>query len=81
MTFAGDAGTTKAGRASRRHGFEFSNYYKPVSWLTIDADVSFARARFRSDDLVGNNIPGAVEGVASLVFAVDGLGPYFGALQ
>ena len=81
LTFAGDAGTTEAGRASRRHGFEFSNYYKPVSWLTIDADVSFAKARFRNDDPVGNHIPGAVEGVASLAFAVDGLGPYFGALQ
>ena len=81
LTFAGDAGTTEAGRASRRHGFEFSNYYKPVSWLTIDADVSFARARFRNNDPVGNHIPGAVEGVASLALAVDGLGPYFGALQ
>ena len=81
LTFVGDAGTTQAGRGSRRHGFEFSNYYKPVKWLTIDADVSFARARFRDDDPAGNRIPGAVEGVASLAFAVDGLGPYFGALQ
>lgn len=81
LTFVGDAGTTQAGRASRRHGFEFSNYYKPVSWLTIDADVSFARARFRNNDPAGNHIPGAVEGVASLALAVDGLGPYFGALQ
>ena len=81
LTFAGDAGTTEAGRASRRHGFEFSNYYKPVSWLTVDADVSFARARFRNDDPAGNRIPGAVEGVASLALAVDGIGPYFGALQ
>ena len=81
LTFAGDAGTTEAGRASRRHGFEFSNYYKPVSWLTVDADVSFARARFRNDDPAGNRIPGAVEGVASLALAVDGMAPYFGALQ
>ena len=81
LTFAGDAGTTEAGRASRRHGFEFSNYYKPVSWLTVDADVSFARARFRGNDPLGNHIPGAVEGVASLALAVDGLGPYYGALQ
>ena len=50
-------------------------------WLTVDADVSFARARFRDVDPVGNRIPGAVEGVASLALAVDNLGPYFGALQ
>ena len=81
LTFQGDAGTTRAGRASRRTGFEFSNYYKPYRWLTIDADIAFAKARFRNDDPIGNRIPGAVEGVASLALSVDGLGPYFGALQ
>ncbi len=81
LIFQGDAGTTRAGRASRRTGFEFSNYYKPYRWLTVDADISFAKARFRNDDPVGSRIPGAVEGVASLALSVDGLGPYFGTLQ
>ena len=81
LIFQGDAGTTRAGRASRRTGFEFSNYYKPYRWLTVDADIAFAKARFRNDDPVGNRVPGAVEGVASVALAVDGLGPYFGALQ
>ncbi|MBI2769940.1 MAG: TonB-dependent receptor [Burkholderiales bacterium] len=81
LIFAGDAGTTEAGRPSRRVGFEFSNYYKPVSWLTVDADVAFARARFRDADPIGQRIPGAVEGVASVALAVDNLGPYYGALQ
>ncbi|MBC7469424.1 MAG: TonB-dependent receptor [Ramlibacter sp.] len=81
LVFVGDAGTTEAGRASRRVGFEFSNYWRASKWLTVDADVAFARARFRSADPVGDRIPGAVEGVASVAFAVDNLGPYFGALQ
>jgi outer membrane receptor protein involved in Fe transport len=81
LTFAGDAGTTEAGRPSRRIGFELSNHYKVNRWLTVDADVSFARARFRDLDPLGNRIPGAVEGVASLALAVDNRGPYFGALQ
>ncbi len=81
LIFQGDAGTTRAGRASRRTGFEFSNYYKPYRWLTVDADISFAKARFRDDDPVGDRVPGAVEGVASVALAVDNLGPYFGALQ
>ena len=81
LVFQGDAGTTQAGRPSRRTGFEFSNYYKPAHWLTIDADLSFARARFRGFDPVGERIPGAVEGVASLAVSVDKLGPYSGALQ
>ena len=81
LVFAGDAGTTFAGRPSRRIGFEFSNYYKPFNWLTVDADISFARARFRNSDPVGDRIPGAVEGVASVALAVDNVGPWFGGLQ
>jgi len=81
LVFVGDAGTTEAGRPSRRTGVEFSNYYKPNRYLTIDADLAFARARFRDADLAGARIPGAVEGVASLALAVDHAGPWFGALQ
>jgi outer membrane cobalamin receptor len=81
LVFVGDAGTTEAGRPSTRTGFEFSNYYKPTRWLTVDADLAFARARFRNADAAGKRIPGAVEGVASLSAAVDGLGPWYGAVQ
>ena len=80
LIFQGDAGTTNAGRPSRRVGFEFSNYYKPLEWLTVDADLAFAQARFKDFDPVGNRIPGAIEGVASVALAVD-KGPYFGAVQ
>ena len=81
LLFVGDAGTTEASRRSRRVGFELANYYKLSNWLTVDADVAFARARFRDADPAGNRIPGAVEGVASLAVAVDNLGPWFGAAQ
>ena len=82
LLFQGDAGTTAdTGRPSRRTGFELSNYYKPTKWLTVDADVSFARARYRNFDPAGARVPGAIEGVASLALAIDNLGPYFGGLQ
>lgn len=82
LLFAGDAGSTAdTGRSSRRVGFEFSNYYKPNDWLTIDADIAYARARYRDSDPVGNRIPGSIEGVASLAMSVDHLGPYYGGLQ
>lgn len=81
LTFTGDAGDTAAGRPSRRVGFEFSNYYKVNKWLTVDADLAFAKARFRDFDAAGDYVPGAVEGVASVALAVDHVGPYFGALQ
>ncbi len=81
LIFVGDAGTTEAGRPSQRVGFELANYYQFNDWLTIDADIAFARARFRDAAAEGRRIPGAVEGVASLAAAVDKLGPWLGALQ
>ncbi|MGO4242304.1 TonB-dependent receptor, partial [Bacillus sp. YAF8] len=47
LSYVGDEGTTEAGSPSRRYGIEFSNYYKPVKWLSIDFDAAFARARTR----------------------------------
>lgn len=83
LVFQGDAGTTQPGRPSRRAGFELANYYKLSDWLTVDADLAFARARFRDNDPdnVGYRIPGSVQGVASTAIAVDNLGPWFGTLQ
>jgi hypothetical protein len=45
LTYIGDAGNTEAGAPSRRVGIEFSNYYKPYKWLSLDFDAAFARAR------------------------------------
>jgi hypothetical protein len=81
LTFVGDAGTTEAGRPSRRTGFELSTYYKAAKWLSIDFDAAYAHARSRDVDPVGNHIPGAVEGVGQLAFTVDQLGPWSGALR
>jgi hypothetical protein len=81
LLFVGDAGTTQASRPSRRYGSEFSNFYKATDWLTMTANVAFARARFRDNDLAGNRIPGAIEGVGSLALVIDNFGPYFGAMQ
>ncbi len=81
LLFVGDAGGTEASRPSRRTGFELANYYKLDDRLTIDADIAFARARFRNAGPAGDRIPGAVEGVASFALAVDNVGPWFGALQ
>jgi len=81
LVFVGDAGTTEASRPSRRTGIEFANYYRLGQWLTVDADIAFARARFRDDDPAGRRIPGAVEGVASAALSIDHPGGWFGTLQ
>jgi hypothetical protein len=65
LLFVGDAGTTEPSRPSRRVGVEWTNHYTPVSWLSFDVDIAYARARFTDDDPAGNFIPGAPGVVAS----------------
>jgi len=81
LVYLGDAGSTEAGRPSRRYGIEFSNYYKPFKWLSLDADLAFARGRFRPSAPEGDRIPGAVEGVAQLAATFTPAGPWSGALR
>ncbi|RZT76154.1 outer membrane receptor protein involved in Fe transport [Azospira oryzae] len=81
LLFVGDAGTTEAGRPSHRQGVEWSNYWTPRDWLTLDADIALSKARFRDDSSVGNHVPGAVERTASVGVAVHDLGPWRGGLR
>lgn len=50
ILFSGDAGDTVASRPSRRYGIEWTNDYRPLSWLSLEADVAMTHARFRGDD-------------------------------
>jgi TonB dependent receptor/Carboxypeptidase regulatory-like domain/TonB-dependent Receptor Plug Domain len=81
LVFVGDAGTTEAGRPSRRIGVEWANYYSPRRWLTLDADMSWSRARFTDEDEAGSEIPGAVRQVASAGLSVSGLRRFSGGLR
>lgn len=81
LTYVGDEGTTEAGPPSRRYGIEFSNYYKPLKWLSIDFDAAFAHARSRGPQPDGDHIEGAVEGVGQFGLTVDQLGPWSGGLR
>lgn len=85
LVFVGDAGETEASGASRRHGIEFNNHYLASSWLTLDADLAFSQARFKTmqgtSGNMGRNIPGAVRAVASLGATVSDLGRWFGQIQ
>lgn len=81
LLFIGDAGATEAGRPSRRYGIEFSSYYKAASWLALDLDLAYARARSRGNDPAGDYIPGAIEGVAQLALTVTPAGPWSGSLR
>ena len=81
LVFSGDAGTTQAGRPSRRTGIEWTNYFSPQPWLTFDADFAFSKARFTDIDPVGDQIPGAAGTVISAGAAVQNLHNVFGSVR
>jgi hypothetical protein len=81
LVFSGDAGTTEAGRPSRRSGIEWTNFFSPKPWLTLDADVAFSKARFTDGDPIGDQIPGAAGTIVSIGGAVQERHHMFGALR
>ena len=50
LFFDGDTGDTAPGLPSQRTGIEFTNDYRPASWIHLDADVALTRARFLGYD-------------------------------
>ncbi len=50
ILFSGDAGDTEASRPSRRYGVEWTNDYRPLSWLGLEGDLAITHARFRGGD-------------------------------
>ena len=81
LVFAGDAGTTEAGRPSHRYGVEWANYYHPRPWLIFDGDLSLSRARFTDIDPIGARVPGSVASVVSLGATVADLRNVFGSVR
>ena len=50
LFFDGDTGDTTAGLPSQRTGIEFTNDYRPASWVHVDANLALSRARFLGFD-------------------------------
>jgi hypothetical protein len=46
IVFQGDSGDTSASRPSPRYGIEWTNKYRPFTWMTIDGDLAVSHARF-----------------------------------
>lgn len=80
LLFIGDAGTTEAGRPSRRQGIEWMTTWRPMPWLMIDLDVDFSRSKFTDNDPAGSHIPGSIERAVKAGIYVDSVGPWSGAL-
>ncbi|HTR20489.1 MAG TPA: TonB-dependent receptor plug domain-containing protein [Gemmatimonadales bacterium] len=65
LLFSGDGGTTEPSAASQRRGVTWANFCRPIPQLLIDADLSFARARFVGVSTGADHIPGALENVVA----------------
>jgi hypothetical protein len=79
LVFAADEGTTEPSGASRRHGVEWANYYRPLRPLVFDADLSWSSARFV--DPPGGNVPEAVGTVISAGATLDASRRLSGSLR
>jgi hypothetical protein len=82
LLFIGDGGATEPSDESRRSGVTLANFYRPVPQLSIDADVSLARARFAGVAPGEDHIPGALENVVAggVTWSPARRGP-FGAIR
>ncbi|OQW77558.1 MAG: TonB-dependent receptor [Proteobacteria bacterium ST_bin11] len=83
LVFVGDAGTTEVNGKSQRYGVEFTNYYKPTEWLTLDADYALTTAQFNKAPEGATNkfIPNSVGRVVSAGALVEAPNGLFGTMR
>ncbi len=80
LVFVGDAGGTEPSGATRRYGVEFSNFYRAASWLAMDADVSFTRARYQ-DGAPADRVTNSIDTVVTAGVVVGRPDGFFGSLR
>ncbi len=74
LLFVGDAGTTEPSDRSRRVGVTWTNFWRPLPSLSVDADISLTRARYVGPPDGEDFVPGAIENVVAAGVAWDGRG-------
>jgi hypothetical protein len=82
LVFNGDVGATEPSRPSHREGIEIANYYRPITHVVLDADVSLSRARFTdSEPTVGQFIPESVGTVVAAGVTLESMHHTFGSVR
>ncbi|MDX1459806.1 MAG: TonB-dependent receptor [Xanthomonadales bacterium] len=81
LLFVGDAGTTEPSRPSRRWGLDFNNYWQLNENWSVEADLSWAHARFTEDAPEGNHVPGAIETVVTAAITGEFDSGWFGSAR
>ncbi|WP_457353318.1 TonB-dependent receptor [Sphingomonas sp. UYP23] len=85
LRYNADTGQDEAGAPSRRKGLEVSGQYHPFRWLELNADLAFAKPRYRTADLAAYGltapyIADAPNFIYSAGILVDKLGGWSGSL-
>ncbi len=60
LLYVGDAGTSEAGPATERYGVEWSTYWRPNDWITLDNELTLSTGRLKgvgSDDEIPGSVP------------------------
>jgi hypothetical protein len=83
LVFTGDAGATEVNGKSHRYGVEWTNYYKPTEWLTLDADFALTSAHYVTTPAGETNsyIPNSVGRVISSGATVAAPNGLFGTIR
>jgi outer membrane receptor protein involved in Fe transport len=68
LKFVGDSNSVEPGSATRRRGYEIVGFWRPASWLALDAVWTGSHARYRGNP-DGTFVAGAVEEAAELGFS------------
>lgn len=81
LTFDGDEGGTDPSGRTRRYGVEFANFYHATSWLALDGDAAFTRARYRDETNGGYDIANSIGTVVSGGVTAGTRKGWFGSLR
>lgn len=60
LVYVGDEGKNEAGPGSERYGIEWSNYWRPTDWFSMDAEIALTHGRLTdsgNDDHIPNSVP------------------------
>ena len=71
LVLSGDDGSISPTGATRRYGVEFSNFYHPTQWLTLEGDISLTHARYKEDNNGGTRVPNSISRVVTGGVTVD----------
>jgi len=60
LVYVGDEGKNEAGPGSERYGVEWTNYWRPTDWFSMDAEVALTHGRLTDSgnaDYIPNSVP------------------------